>query len=133
MLLFRTRRKAPVLDDLRSSIQATTHRTFELTHFRRLLAVVPENYTHRWEKIERDYRLLVDFPQEQIVNDLTLAARTRSVRERLLGRTRELHSAHLRARAEAEGAPKLLEFDPDRAGAWHSSFDAHSVPEVEPA
>ena len=55
----------PTLDGLRESVQATTQRTFELTSFRRLLAVAPELYTYRWEKLGREYKLLVEFPSGQ--------------------------------------------------------------------
>lgn len=53
--------------EVRTSIEKSYGRTINLTHFRQLLTIVPEFYTHSWEKAPgaREYQLSIDFGQTE--------------------------------------------------------------------
>ena len=53
--------------EIKTSIEKSYGRTVTLAHFRQLLTVVPEFYSHSWEKVtsQKDYQLTIDYGQNE--------------------------------------------------------------------
>ena len=76
--------------EVKTSIEKSYGRTINLSHFRQLLTVVPEFYSHSWEKIAgpKEYQLTIDFgPNENSTKKLDFfEQRKKLLKERLTER-----------------------------------------------
>ena len=56
-----------VYSEVKASIEKSYGRTINLSHFRQLLTIVPEFYSHSWEKVkgQQGFQLTIDFGQNE--------------------------------------------------------------------
>lgn len=129
-----------MFDDLKSSVEKTYGKQFDLRTFQQLLYVCPHFYTHTWVKKPRAYNqltLLIDFGEGcHHLGQGQLDARQAEMRGRLLSVARGHYEVHMGKYLSEKGSSGLLAVtvrDPFESGMWHHSFDPHSIPDVPAA
>lgn len=148
LLFFNKRKRLALFEDISSSVEAYTGRSFSITQFAQILTAVPKMYTHEWRKVNQNktHSLVIDFPQQQKENDKKkeeendsqkIDKRVNELKIALIKITEEHHKEFLnRIIAKRPNLKDYLsDYDPIKQGSWYHEFDPNDkryVPNLAP-
>ena len=118
--------------EVKTSIAKTYGRTINLSHFRQLLTVVPEFYTHSWDKVkgQKNYQVTIDFCDgSNSTKNLDFFEKRKTILREKLTKicVREYKEVMDRTEVAKESkAQAELVNNPLKYQQWHHSFDPHT-------
>jgi DNA replication factor CDT1 like len=83
------RHSATTFDEIKTSIERTNGKQFDLTSFKQILFIVPDYYMHRWEQYSsKDPQLVIELPQLGVSNQASfIEQRNQAFKEKLIEKT----------------------------------------------
>jgi hypothetical protein len=105
--------------NLQSAISASQNIRVTQEHVQQILFLCPNFYSIVW----KNDQFCVDFPESGVYQKFVLQHRCQVLSKELYNRVKEFHNSHLER--------IKVKFDPETNKTWHSSFNLHSLPDIQ--